>query len=586
MAIGAPGGARENPLLAQAIEACRKAALAVVLFSFCVNLLLLAAPIYMLQLYDRVLSSRSTETLIVLTLMAVAAILTMAALEVVRGHAMVKISTWLDKRLSGAVLAASIAGSIRSAGDPSVQGLRDLGTFRTFLTGPAVFPIMDAPWTPVFIAVIYLMHPVLGWVALFGAVALFALAVLNELATRRPLERSGAASIKALHGAEAAVRNADVIEAMGMMPNLVRWWQRDNAEMLALQGRASAYAVAIGGVSKFVRLCLQVGMLGTGAWLAVIDLITPGTMIAASIIMSRALAPVEQAIGSWKLVVVARNAYRRMKRQLDEMPLRGQAMPLPAPVGRLAVEGVTFFHPGQQEPTLRNVAFWLDPGEALGLIGPTASGKTTLARLLVGILEARAGHVRLDGVDVARWEPEDLGRHVGYLPQDIELFRGNVRANIARMGEADPEAVVKAARLAGVHEMILALPRGYETEIGEGGARLSGGQRQRLVLARALYGDPRFLVLDEPNANLDAVGEEALLSAIEETKGRGVTMVIIAHRPSILRHVDKILVLRAGQVQTFGPRDEVIAQLTVATSGEGAAGAKAPMRSGRTGGGA
>ena len=551
-----------DSLLAGAIAACRAGFLAVGVFSMLINALMLAVPLYMLQLYDRVLASRSTDTLLLLTAIAIAAVLTMAALESVRGHLMIRISTWLEGRLSGPVLSGSIATTLRAGGGPSVQGLRDVSTFRSFLGGAGIFPIMDAPWTPIFLAVIFAMHPVLGWIAIGGAIVLFSLAVANEMATRELLGLSGSASIGALRQAEAAVRNADVIEAMGMMPNLVSRWNRENTKTLDLQAQASNRSSRISSASKFIRLCLQVGILGTGAWLVILGELTPGAMIAGSILMGRALAPVEQAIGSWKAAIAARNAYQRVKEQLENAPETGQAMPLPTPEGRVDVEGLAFVHQTASEPVFRQVSFALEPGEAMGLIGPTAAGKTTLARLLVGNLDPRVGHVRLDGADVSVWQSDDLGKHVGYLPQDVELFSGTVRENIARMGEGDADAVVASARLAGVHEMILKFPDGYETEIGDGGAALSGGQRQRLALARAVYGDPKFVVLDEPNASLDSEGEEALVGAVRTLKERGVTMVVIAHRPNIILHVDKLLVLRGGTMEAFGPRDEVLPSLS------------------------
>jgi len=564
---------QSNPILRQALAACRGGFVAVVVFSLFINVLMLTAPLYMLQIFDRVIASRSEDTLLYLTLIAGVALLTLAALEITRSRIMVGLSSWLDKRLSGTVLVGSIGLSVAAAGAPSIQGLRDLSTVRTFLAGPGMFPILDAPWTPIFIAVIFLMHPVLGWLALGGAVVLFGLAVANELTTRDLLRRSGGASMVALRQAESAVRNAHVIKAMGMTPNLVGRWHAKNAEMLDLQSRASARAGAITAMSKFIRQGLQVGMLGAGAWLVLGGEITAGMMIAGSILMSRALAPVEQAIGSWNSAIATRSAYERVRNQLATTPVGGSEMALPRPEGRLTVEGVTYFHPGAQEATLRNVSFRLEPGEVLGLIGPTAAGKSTLAAMLLGIAKPRVGHVRLDGADVADWATEDLGRHIGYLPQDIELFAGTVRDNIARMGEADPESVISAAQLAGVHEMILQLPNAYETEIGEAGAALSGGQRQRIALARAVFGHPRFVVLDEPNASLDAAGEEALINAIATLQVSGTTLVVIAHRPSILRHVDKVLSLRAGTVEAFGPPSEVLPMVTRAQLGTGAQGA-------------
>ena len=551
-----------NTMLKEALGVCRNGFVVVVVFSLFINLLMLTAPLYMLQMFDRVLSSRSTDTLVLLTVIAVAALLVYAILEAVRGQVMIRIGSWLDRKLGGPILASSVSLSLRGSKQPSVQGLRDLSTYRTFLTGPAMFPLLDSPWTPIFVAIIFLLHPMLGWLSMAGAIVLFCLAIANDLLSRKLLARAGGVSIKALNQAEALVRNADAIEAMGMMPNLTARWHRDNSEMLALQGRASTVSGRITAASKFVRLLLQVGMLATGAWFVLAGEITPGVMIAGSILMARALAPVEQAIGSWRTMVSARSAYGRIKAQLLTAPPRGQSMPLPEPKGQLSAEGVMYAHAGASEPMLRAITFALEAGETLGLIGPSASGKTTLARLLVGNLKPRVGHVRLDGVDVADWDPEDLGRHIGYLPQDVELFSGTVKENIARMGETSPEAVIEAAQTAGVHELVLRLPSGYDTEIGEAGAVLSGGERQRIAFARAIYGNPKFVVLDEPNASLDHAGEEALLDAIGKLRVQGVTLVVIAHRPSILRHVDKVLVLSEGAIQTFGPRDEVVPQVT------------------------
>ena len=499
----------QGPLEKALIE-CKRGFIAVAGFSLAINLLMLAVPIYMLQLFDRVLSSRSTETLVLLTVIVIAALAVFALLEAIRGHVMTELGTWLDRQLGPPILSGSVTLNLRGPGEPSVQGLRDLGTFRTFLTGPAMFPILDAPWMPIFVAIIFLLHPLLGWVSLGGALILFALAVTNELVSRKPLAQASGLSIRALNQAESVVRNADAIEAMGMMPNLVKRWREKNSEMLALQGLASVRSGRIAALSKFCRLILQVSMLGTGAWLVLEGELSPGAMIAGSILMARALAPVEQAIGSWKQMVSARSAYRRMKAQLAAAPPPSETMPLPAPDGRVEAETVTYAHPGATEPTLRSISFMLEPGETMGLIGPSASGKTTLARLIVGNTQPRVGHLRLDSMDVAEWDSQDRGRHVGYLPQDVELFSGSVRDNIARMGEAQPEAVIDAARMAGVHEMILRLPQGYDTEIGEAGAALSGGERQRIALARALYGTPKLVVLDEPNASLDQAGEQAL----------------------------------------------------------------------------
>ena len=550
-----------NPLLRESVAACARAFVVIAVFSMCINLLMLTAPLFMLQVFDRVITSRNTDTLLMLMLVAGGALLTLAALEATRGLALVRISSWLDGQIGGSVLTDSVAAPLRSGGAPSVQGLRDLATVRTFLSGASIFPIMDAPWTPIFVAVIFMLHPLLGWLSLGGAIVLFGFALANELSTRKLLLFSGGASMAALNQAEAAVRNADVIEAMGMMPGLIDSWRQKNAESLALQARASVRSGGITALSKFNRMGLQIGILSLGAWLVIQGELTAGAMIAGSILMGRALAPVEQAIGTWKQLLGARNAFDRLKNQLNQAPPRDAGMPLPTPVGQIEVEDLAYAHPGASDFLLRKIKFSLKAGEILGLIGPTAVGKTTLARLLVGNLSPKTGHVRLDGMDVWHWDPLDLGRHIGYLPQDVELFSGPINRNIARMQQVDSEAVVAAAKLAGVHDMILHMEKGYDTEIGDGGAALSGGQRQRIALARAVYGAPKFIVLDEPNANLDSEGEVALVEAIRQLRAQGATVVVIAHRPSILQDVDKILMLRGGTVEMFGPKDEVLAQL-------------------------
>jgi PrtD family type I secretion system ABC transporter len=526
-----------------------------------INLLVLASPLYMMQLYDRVLNSRSMDTLLLLTVITLGAMIVMAALELVRGRLMVRVSGWLDARLAGEALIADVVASLNRGATPSAQGLRDLAGFRAFLTGPGMFPILDAPWVPLFLLVIFMLHPLLGWLALAGALLLFGLALLNERLSASPLNAAGKAAREVQDIADMNVRNADVIEAMGMMPNLVERWRAANAESFAFQAKASDRAVAITAVSKFVRLALQSLMLGAGAYLVIEREATGGVMIGASIILGRALAPVEQAIGSWRAIVSARQSYRRLRELLAATPPRGLRTSLPPPKGRLRVENVIFAPPGVREPVIKNVSFELNAGEMLALIGPSASGKTTLARLMVGTWRPQRGQVRLDGASLAAWEPDERGQHVGYLPQDIELFAGTVRDNIARMGKGDDAAVIEAARSAAVHEMILGLLDGYDTEIGSGGMWLSGGQRQRIGLARALYGAPPLIVLDEPNANLDNSAEERLVQTLAELKGQA-TVVLITHRLNLLNLADKVLLLRDGTVEAFGPRAEVMSKLT------------------------
>ena len=572
MSQPADPAARSRRSVGALLGAARSAFVAIGAFSVCINLLMLAVPIYMMQLFDRVLATRNLNTLYALTAMVAVALLVMAVLEGVRGRLLTRVSTWLDRQLSVDVLNGAIAVALRG-GPASAQGLRDVTQLRQFLGGPSIFPFFDAPWTPILLAIIFMMNPTLGWIATLGALLLFGLAVAGEALTRAPLVDAGARATGALNDADAAVRNADVVAAMGMMPALAARWRRAANGTLTSQTLASDLAGLVTSVAKFARLALQVAMLGAGAWLATEQIITGGAMIAASIIMGRALAPVEQSINAWKALVAARQAYRQIAETVAGPHLVETATSLPRPTGQLDVEGLTFRPEGLNEPILSRVGFALEPGEALGLIGPSAAGKTTLARMLVGSLAPTMGAARLDGIDIAAWDAADRGPHIGYLPQDIELFNGSVRDNIARMGEAGDDEVIAAARLADVHEMIVRLPQGYDTQIGPGGAILSGGQKQRIALARAVFGTPCLIVLDEPNSNLDSTGEQALIETVGRLRGLGATVVMIAHRPGVLAQMDKVLVLRDGAVAQFGTRDEVLAQLNRA-----AADANAPPR--------
>jgi PrtD family type I secretion system ABC transporter len=559
------GGAAVAPLK-HALAACREGFLALFVFSMAINLLVLASPIYMMQLYDRVLSSRSMDTLLLLTLIVLFAFAVMAGLEWVRGRLMVRVSSWLDHRLGGEVLTGSIVGALRRGTDHSAQSLRDLATFRSFLTGPSLFPILDAPWAPVFLVVIFLLHPLLGIIATIGALALFGLAVLNELATRKPLHEAGMASRLAQYQADASVRNADVIEAMGMMPNLVRRWRRRNAEAVALNAVAGDRVALITSITKFVRIAIQSLMLGAGAYLVVEHEATGGVMMGASIILGRALAPVEQMVGGWRSLIGARAAFHRVRAVLAASPPRQIHTQLPAPTGKISLEGVVFTPPGAKEPVIKGVSFELEPGEALALIGPSAAGKTSLVRLIVGNWVPQRGAVRLDGAELHTWDADALGPHIGYLPQDVELFSGTVRDNIARMGDGPDELVIEAAQRAQAHEMILELANGYDTDIGDGGAFLSGGQRQRIGLARALYGHPKVVVLDEPNASLDSAAENRLMQTLFRLKEEKTTIVLITHRLNLVSVADKVLLMKGGVIEAFGSRDEVMSKLTRAVA--------------------
>lgn len=545
----------------RASQTCRSAILTVGFFSLFANVLMLAMPLYMLQVYDRVLTSRSQETLILLTVVAIGALVLLGLIEGVRSRILVRVGSWLEHALAPELVAHAVRTSLTSSRSAGAQGLRDLAAVRNFLAGSGIFHLFDTPWVPFYLGIIALFHPILGIAALVGGVSLLAVAILNEWMTRRPLAIAGRLSNELFGRAEARMRNAEIIEAMGMLPAVTADWQRENERVIDLQTSASNRAGTLAALTRFLRLGVQVGILGIGAWLAIRQEITPGTMVAASILLSRALAPVEQMIGTWRGFVNARSAWTRIRAALDSPNARRGTTMLPVPAGVVDAEAATVFAPGRDAPVLQSLTFHLEAGESLGVIGPSAAGKTSLARLLVGVWPAHSGMARLDGSDVFTWSRQDLGRHIGYLPQDVELFDGTVKQNIARMGEVDDEAAIAAARLAGVHEMILRLPMGYDTQIGEGGIKPSGGQRQRLALARAFYGRPRLLVLDEPNANLDAEGEDALIRALTHARESRITTVIIAHRPRVLASVDKLMVLRDGRVDLFGERQAVMARV-------------------------
>ncbi|MGH6912953.1 MAG: type I secretion system permease/ATPase, partial [Geminicoccales bacterium] len=509
-------GAEQPTALAHALKEVRQGLWAVGAISLFLNLLALTSPLYMFQVFDRVLASGRVETLVALTVIAAFALLCLSGLEVVRLRMLARIGAWLDRALTRAVLEASVGETL--AGRPiGAQAMGDLGQLRGFINSQAIFPIFDAPWTPVFIVVIWLLHPWLGLLALSGAGVLFGLALANELVSRAPLAAAGQAWLTVQRHYETALRNAEVVQAMGMLPALLQRWHADNEQVRACQSRASDRTGWLYGISKFVRLFVQIAVLGLGAYLVLEGALTGGGMIAGSILLGRALAPVEQAIGAWKGFHAARASYERLRLLLQRHPGDATAIRLPVPEGRISVDQLIFNSP-QGRPILKGVSFELAAGEVLAVVGPSASGKSTLCRLLTGVWPPSRGHVRLDSAEVHAWDRGDFGRYVGYLPQDVELFAGSVRDNIARMTDAPDDAVIAAALLAGVHEMILHLPDGYATEVGSHGATLSGGQRQCIGLARAMFGTPSVVVLDEPSASLDQVGERAVLDAIGRLK--------------------------------------------------------------------
>lgn len=533
-------------------------------FSAIINLLMLMPALYMLQVYDRVLASRNSTTLLMLTLIMLVAYLCMSALEMVRSFVLVRVGAQLDMKMNKRIYTAAFEQNLKKTGGNAGQALQDLTNIRQFLTGSGVFAFFDAPWFPVYLIVIFLFHPILGIFALCGTVVLIGLAYANEAVSKKPMEEANAMAVASSNLATNNLRNAEVIEAMGMLPNLMARWFKLHGRFLRLQAEASEKAGIVSALTKFVRVSMQSLILGLGALLVLKGDITAGGMIVASILMGRATAPVEQLITVWKSWGNTRSAYRRLNELLDANAPRQAGMPLQKPLGHVSVEAVTAAPPGAQVAVLKNLSFAIAPGDVLGILGPSGSGKSTLARLLVGVWPSAAGKVRLDGADVYHWNKDELGPNVGYLPQDVELFAGTVSENIARFGEVDSEKIILAAKRAGVHEMILHFPQGYDTQLGDGGAGLSGGQKQRIGLARAMYDDPSLIVLDEPNSNLDDVGEQALVAALGDLRDRNKTIVIITHRTNALAITNKLLVLRDGVAQLFGPRDRVLAEINKA----------------------
>lgn len=549
-------------LLTKALREARRGFVPVAVFSLFFNLLMLVSPLYMMQVFDRVLTSGRTETLLVLTAIAMVALLVLGQMDTYRQRLLTRIGLWLDQTLSLPVLSGAMKVSLQGA-SVGAQPLRDLAQIRAFGASPAIYPLLDAPWVPLFLGLIFILHPLLGLIATLGAVILFGLAWLNELATRNALRQANEAQVYAFSQAEKTIAQSEVVEAMGLGPDLLSRWAEANNKVLSAQNFAGDRAAEISGLMKFFRLALQTGIMGAGAYLVLQGQLSSGGMIAASILLGRGLAPVEQSIGAWKGWVSARAAYDRLNTLLAACPAEPERMALAKPKGRISVEGLSFAPKGSAKPILRNISFALQPGEALAIIGPSAAGKSTLCRMLAGIYAPSAGHARLDGADVHLWDRSDFGTHVGYLPQAIDLFDGTIAENIARMGTPDSVEVLKAAKLAGVHDMILHLPEGYDTKVKQGAHVLSGGQLQRIGLARALYGDPCLLILDEPNSNLDQEGEAALMRALDQLRAKGTAIVMVAHRSSVISHVDKLLLLQKGAVQMFGPCDEVIRKMSV-----------------------
>ncbi|MCU0809854.1 MAG: type I secretion system permease/ATPase [Thiobacillaceae bacterium] len=528
------------------------------LFSFFINLLFLVPAIFTLQVFDRVIPSNSKETLIVLLIGTGVALLILLLLDYLRNRLQNVLGNIVEERLSPPVVKAIVARAARSPLGSMTEGIRDVSALRNVFTANGLVALFDAPWVVIYVAVIWLFHPVLGIGAACAALLMLSLAWLNDHFSRRPLEDLQKEGRRATQYVEGSLRNAEVLQALGMTEPLLARWRTLQNRVTSLHTSASRSSVAFTAATRTVRQAIQIVILGLGAYLVLTQQASAGIMIATTILLGRAVQPVEQLVSSWRTLIDGRAAYQRLQELSKDFEKDEPRLSMPRPEGNLTVEGVSYRAPGSDKVVLFSIAFSLTPGEALAVIGPSAAGKSTLARLLTGVWAPTTGAVRLDGMDVAYWPREDLGVWIGYVPQDVELFDGTVADNIARLGEVDSEAVVKAGKRANAHEMILTLPQGYDTPVGEHGVRLSPGQRQRVALARALYGDPRLVVLDEPNSNLDGAGEIALAKALSGLRSEGVTSIIVTHRPSLIAHVDKTLVLDAGRMKQYGPAAEVM----------------------------
>ena len=548
--------------LEQAIYYCRSAFYTAAFFSLFINLLMITPAIYMLQVYDRVLSSGSESTLLVITLLLVFLFVAMGLLEWMRSLILVRVSSKLETLLNSRLFTVSFKQALYSGGQNSNgQPLEDLTALRQFMTGNGLFAFFDMPWIPIYMAILFLFHPAIGWLAVATAIILVVFAIFNEKSTSKWLQRANVLAMQNRSMLGKNLMNAEVVESMGMLGNLKGRWLEQVNKVLFLQSKASTNAGFWVSLSKVFRMTAQSLVLGLGAYLALQQEISPGIMIAGSILLGRALAPIDLLIGTWKGFIAARGQYTRLNELLKKVPQEGEPMQLPDPEGNIRVENILVVPPGGKIPVVKGVNFAVEKGQLIGVIGPSGAGKSTLARALLGVWPIHSGKVRLDGADIAQWDREALGSFIGYLPQDVELFQGTISENIARFGAVDPNKVIAAAMKADVHEFILRLPAGYDTVISGSGGVLSGGERQRIGLARALYGDVRLVVLDEPNSNLDDQGEQALMNALITLKSEQVTVLIISHRPSVLKVVDQIILMKEGVLVDYGTTANVLAKL-------------------------
>jgi ATP-binding cassette subfamily C protein len=549
--------------LAAALAACRGAFVSIGLMSGMSNILMLTGAVFMLEVYDRVLPSRSVPTLVGLVILATGLYVAQGLLDLIRSRILVRIGARLDDALSGRVYETIVRLPLKVGNRlDGLQPLRDLDAVRSFLSSAGPNALFDLPWLPIYLAICFLFHPYIGLAALVGAIILAVITLLTEVMTREPTRAATGYSLARQSLAETSRRNAEVLMAMGMTSRIGARWGDANAKYMAAQRRASDVAGGFGAASRVLRMMLQSGVLAVGAYLVIYQLATAGIIIAGSILSARALAPVDLAIANWRGFVAARQGWKRLADLLAALPSQSTPMELQPPSRGVAVESASALPPGSDKAVVHDVSIALKPGNGLGIIGPSGSGKSSLARLLVGVWRPARGRIRLDGAALDQWSPDSLGKHIGYLPQDVELLAGTVAQNIGRFSDPlDPQAIIAAANAAGVHDLIVGLADGYETQVGEGGTALSAGQAQRVALARALYGNPFLVVLDEPNSNLDSEGDDALGRAIMSVRNRGGIVVVVAHRPSAIAHVDLLLMMHQGRAQAFGPKDEVLSRV-------------------------
>jgi ATP-binding cassette subfamily C protein len=573
-----PQLAQLNPL-EDALSKCSIAFKIVFGFAFAINLAMLITPLYSLQVLDRVIGSGNMNTLLMLSLIIGSIYLVYTLLQIARSFTLIRVGEWLDNNLSPVLFSHAVAAAASKQGGSASQLLRDFQTVKTFLTSTGINTLFDAPWSIAYFIVIFMIHPYIGWIAVIGAIVVISSAFLNAAATNRTLGQATEHSIKSMNQAEVATRNAEVVEAMGMMGNVAANWHKFNKAALAKQSLASYRHGVISNFSRFIRNIMTMAVTGVGAYIVVTTggrEMTTGHMIASSILVGRALAPFDNAIEMWKTISSSMKSYKNIQNVFKSGSLRDQSMAIPTVEGHLTMDNVYYAFPSQKAPALgeqpkyvlKGVSFAVEPGQLVAIIGPSATGKSTLAKIMTGVWKATSGTVRLDGGEIYRWNREDFGKHVGYLPQGIELFSGSIKQNIARMAEdAEPEKIIAAAKMAGAHDIILKFPEGYDSDIGVAGSNLSGGQRQRIALARAFYGDPKLVILDEPNANLDEAGEIALANAMVEAKKKGIAVIVISHRPSILSVVDKVLVMQDGSVAAYGTKEEIAGRVQTLAGG-------------------